>query len=254
MHFAAIKLFLRWVPMNQSRPQRGFGLIEVLLSTAIFIVVVGSLVALSRMAIRNAILATHRTQAFNLAQDGIETVRQMRDTNWLDETVKVNDQNQPYGEEYQWLAFIHDCTGSSAGSINRFDPVNNPLDNLNQKYAICFDESLSRFGLKKADANQSDPNAEETFIVLRGSDNEPDPNAPLWFERTITFEPINATTSEGAGLQLLTTDEAGNIVLLKEPGAEPVQSVKVKAAVKWQDFDKSWSVEVSTILTNWRSQ
>jgi len=62
----------------------GFGIIEVLISGVIIIIVLGALVVLARNAINNAQYVQERAQAVNFAQEGMEIVRQIRDTNYID--------------------------------------------------------------------------------------------------------------------------------------------------------------------------
>ena len=63
---------------------RGFGIVEVLISGVIIIIVLGALVVLARNAINNSQYVQERAQAVNLAQEGMEVVRQMRDSNYID--------------------------------------------------------------------------------------------------------------------------------------------------------------------------
>lgn len=236
---------------KQMKQKNGFGLLEVMFATAIFIVVVGSMVTLSRLSLRNAVLATHRAQAFNLAQDGLEVIRQMRDTNWIDGIPKNPQGSGTLNETEEWYAYVHDCTGSGAGDPTQYAKI---VQNGTTQYSICFDVTggLDRFGLIPVPPTSNPTNDPNRYMVLRGSDAQPDPNAPLWFDRTITFEPVPSTELSGfKGLQFLTKDAGAPAVLT---GIEPVHLVKVKAIVKWRDFDKEWSLTVSTILSNWKTK
>ena len=67
------------------RGERGFGLAEVLLASGVLILVVASVVALSRFVVRGYALTASRTQAIYQAQAGLEVVRQVRDSLWIDE-------------------------------------------------------------------------------------------------------------------------------------------------------------------------
>lgn len=66
------------------RNKKGFGIIEVLIASTIVIVILGALTAVGRSALRGSDTIQERTQAAYLAQEGIEIVRQIRDTNWID--------------------------------------------------------------------------------------------------------------------------------------------------------------------------
>lgn len=70
--------------------KRGFGILEVLISGVIIIIILGALVVLARNAINNSQYVQERSQAVNLAQEGIEIVRQIRDTSYY----SANNWNQ----------------------------------------------------------------------------------------------------------------------------------------------------------------
>lgn len=70
--------------MINKKYSKGFGLIEVLLSSVIIAMMLGALITVGRTAIASNENALERVQATYLAQQGIEAVRQIRDTNWID--------------------------------------------------------------------------------------------------------------------------------------------------------------------------
>ena len=63
---------------------RGFGILEVLISAVIIIIMLSALVLLARNAINNAQYVQERIQAVSLAGEGVEIVRQIRDSNYVD--------------------------------------------------------------------------------------------------------------------------------------------------------------------------
>lgn len=66
------------------RKNKAFGLLEVLLAGVIIIIVLSALMVVARSAIDNSVLLQQRAQATYLAQEGIELVRQIRDSNYVD--------------------------------------------------------------------------------------------------------------------------------------------------------------------------
>ncbi len=77
---------------------RGQTLIELVIVSAVAIIIIGALTFATIASLRNATFAKNQTQATKLAQDGIEQVRGLRDRNLeingslIDETVtKFND-------------------------------------------------------------------------------------------------------------------------------------------------------------------
>ncbi|MEI7792061.1 MAG: type II secretion system protein [Candidatus Berkelbacteria bacterium] len=78
--------------------KKAFSLIEVLLAATIIVILLYALVAAGRSALRNSSSIHEKAQAMLLAQQGLEIVRQIRDTNWID----ANQQN--------WSNFSFDTT------------------------------------------------------------------------------------------------------------------------------------------------
>lgn len=63
--------------------KKGFGLLEAILAIGVMTIVITASVSLSRMAVRSSVISLGRVQSYNLAQEGLELVRQIRDNNWL---------------------------------------------------------------------------------------------------------------------------------------------------------------------------
>lgn len=72
--------------MDKKYQKKAFGLLEVLLAGVIIIIVLSALMVVARSSMDNSILLQQRAQATYLAQEGIEIVRQVRDTNYIDES------------------------------------------------------------------------------------------------------------------------------------------------------------------------
>lgn len=64
--------------------KKGFGVIEVLLAGVIIITMLVALVYIARGALNGAMYSKQRAQAVFLAQEGVEVVRQIRDSNYID--------------------------------------------------------------------------------------------------------------------------------------------------------------------------
>lgn len=77
-----------------------FGLIEVLIAAALVATAIGALFAVSAMTVRLTTLAQDRLIASQLAREGIEVARQIRDTNFVSETCLNN--NQANADCYNW--------------------------------------------------------------------------------------------------------------------------------------------------------
>ena len=67
-----------------TRLKKGFGILEVLLAGVIIITMLGALVFVARTTINNTVYSMQKGQAAYLAQEGMEIVRQIRDSNYID--------------------------------------------------------------------------------------------------------------------------------------------------------------------------
>jgi type II secretory pathway pseudopilin PulG len=221
------------MPTLSSIKQRtGFGLLEVLMATAIFIVVVGSMVTLSQVSVRNSVIANHRTQAYNLAEDALEGVRQIRDTNWLlgpSVPGTIDSSNR-------WLAMVNTNCSEESTPSNPTGEINNyQVAQVNQAYELCYFKGLSRFALKP-----------HSGVEVLAAGTAPDPGSPK-FKQVITFEPV----ADG-DLKLLGPDANNQPLVMGN--IESIHARKIKVTVTWKDFDKDWSINMSTILTNWKAR
>lgn len=106
--------------------KKGFGLLEVLLASLIAIIVLGGLVYLARNSMLNMAYRFQHSQATFLAQEGIEVVRQIRDTNYID------------GESAtKWNTLLFNSSGNSV-----------PISSMNDRdYQISFDLNNNKYKL-----------------------------------------------------------------------------------------------------------
>lgn len=114
--------------------KNGFGIVEVLIASVIMMIVIFALTAAGRSALRGTIYLHERAQAMYLAQEGIEQVRQVRDSNWLD--------NLPATTFKQFTDYGVDDTA---------------------EWAIAYDGSTAPFGFKIAPALPDNSNSDITI-------------------------------------------------------------------------------------------
>lgn len=89
------------------RGEKGQTLLELVVAIAVAILVLGSLVFATITSLRNAQLAKNQAQATKLAQEGLETVRSLRDRNGL-----VSGTNPPATNFNDLWSFSFDCSVS----------------------------------------------------------------------------------------------------------------------------------------------
>ena len=102
--------------MKKQHYQKGFGLIEVLLASLVIITVIMALIYVGRLAISNSSEAQRRTQATYLAQEAMESVRQIRDSNYIDNDVATSWAKWLRGLDTSKTYFIN-SSGSAGGVI-----------------------------------------------------------------------------------------------------------------------------------------
>ena len=133
--------------------KKGFGILEVLLASLVVIIVLGGLVYLARNSMLNTAYRFQHSQATFLAQEGIEVVRQIRDTNYID-----GDSNT----KWNTLFFDND---------NRVVPIFQMAGN---NYSTSYNASNGKYELKL-------PNANPDIVQIEGTD----------FERVINVRQID---------------------------------------------------------------
>lgn len=104
---------------------KSFTLIETLVAIAILLVAVTAAMTLSFQSIRSASLIKNKFIASMLAQEGVELVKNQRDSNFIDNK--------------DWLCDIETapgCTGNPCGSANGCQAILNPA-NGKVRFASC---------------------------------------------------------------------------------------------------------------------
>lgn len=119
--------------IKDRRKTKGFGLIEVLIASTIIVMTISSLTFVARGALTSTDRTQDRIQAANLAAEGIEIVRTIRDTNWIDQNPATGWGN--------WVGsgFSLVTVGSSYKiyySSNRFYLLANQIENINLNGSI----------------------------------------------------------------------------------------------------------------------
>ena len=87
--------------MSIANNERGFTLIEAMVALVLITIAMGPVFILATSSVNAASRIEHNLIASNLAQEGIEVIRNIRDTNWL--TGAAFDNNLPVGTwRVQW--------------------------------------------------------------------------------------------------------------------------------------------------------
>ena len=78
-----MKAIIKKIINYKSKPQAGFSLIEAMIALSVIITGVVSGLTLTSFNLTASFISETRLIAANLAREGLETVRSLRDSNWL---------------------------------------------------------------------------------------------------------------------------------------------------------------------------
>lgn len=247
------------------RARKGFTLIEVLVAGSILFIVSAAVVGLSNSIIQGTSTTTDEASANRLATEGLELVKKIRD-----DTVK----NAGFGAgEFIWFDPVENATNYGWYALEEDAILGDSweLNSVGSAYGNVINLSSAGFS----------PSAAEPII-----------SGPLTFYRLICVEAVAAendqsedglncnTVAEGAktvsdGNRLITSDcysEADTPTVRREDiycdftqeslnvnrtVADKLipdgNAIKIRSVVFWNDRDSYKSVQVATLLTNWRS-
>lgn len=122
----------------QLKKKKAFGLLEVLLSGVIIIIILSALMVVARNAVDNSVLLQQRAQATYLAQEGIELVRQVRDTNYIDgketttwDKITGIESDTIHSSNGMWNYYVSDSLLDKRLRIQRFTSGQKELSKIN---------------------------------------------------------------------------------------------------------------------------
>lgn len=195
--------------------KKAFGIAEVLIASTIIVMIVFALTAAGRSSLRAAIYLHQRAQATYLAQEGIETLRQVRDSNWIDATPGTG-----------WSSF--DLTSMAAKDY--------PKDGSGNTYSkLAFDDAAKRF--KVAGLDSIEANITPELINIDDVD----------FKRTVVFSRI----AKDQSATLLPTDNTSASTQKSTSVQADINAIKATIKVTW-DNNGQKEITMSEIITNWR--
>lgn len=200
--------------------QRGQTLIEVITALAVIAVGLVGVLSLATSNVRNQGIGLSRLFANNLAREGVEIVRNMRDTNWLSE--------QPW---YEGLA-----GSSSCAVLNAFDE---PLD-----FVPCpsggafFDEKFRLY--RFANSRENETGALVSFDEYRqkGTKSAVEGDATAFY-RKIQLDPICLTAEKDA--ETFTGCAQENAI-----------GMRVTSEVSWKQSGQDFLARIRENIYNWR--
>jgi len=194
--------------------KKAFGLIEVMVASSMILIILLALTAATKSALQGNQDIYARAQALFLAQEGIETVREIRDSSW-----SAGQSGTGSWKSLVWNAAkdkLIDVTDLTTTSCYKIDYVGSPL---------------YQFGLTPLSCTNLDQNQSSMELVQLNQDIN---NSNAKFYRYVKIEPIgNQLMPDGTG-----TANTFN------------QNNSFKLTVYLQ-YGQNKTLSISEILTNW---
>lgn len=193
---------------------KGFGLIETLVACAILMIICGALLTINLIITRDIAFAKGRAVAYNLAQEAIESARQIRDTNLLDN----NTASAGVYKLTNWNSFVCNTTAST---------VSTPVSDGNHYYKILALPAAST-------SNCYGTTSRITMVSDLSVIGEPITIGTTTYTRKIRF--LNSGLSPVVVSSAVTEENA----------------IRMVAEISWTDSGNSRHIEVTELLTNWK--
>jgi type II secretory pathway pseudopilin PulG len=195
----------------------GFTLIEALIAISILMIAIASPMVISQKGLTDAVLSRDEATASFLAQDGIEAVKNVRDTTAL---------SAESGSPTYWLSNLNACICSGASCVDPSNPSNLTYCNIDTMAL----NPMSGLGIRQGSFISKDPNPMQIVRDKKNGGNflyfglsSPNPNTsqtPSIFSRYINVvqAPSNLNKNQ---------DEAEVNVIVKWNEASGPQNVTI---------------------------
>jgi Tfp pilus assembly protein PilV len=125
--------------LSKLNESKGQGLIEVIVSLAIIVVAILGALSLATLTIKAGAQSRERVQAALLAQEGIEIVKNNRDTNWIkiDEGELIDWANLPLSQINFPTSTVGLLNGNVGGDFSKFDRGTTVSGSGDKKTVTC---------------------------------------------------------------------------------------------------------------------
>lgn len=198
---------------NKKKFNKGFGLLEVLVSGTVIIIILSALLVIAKFALNNSVYLQQRATATYLAQEQIELARQIRDTNWIDSNPAT---------EWDYFDLVKSCKDNNkcickdVGLLKISDAIN-----ANQ----------GKIGVYPASAYPSGMLPRPMFVTST-INTLPQLINNVKYKIATYFTDVGSLLPGGSGL-------ANNAII-------------VNVEITWYPVGFTRTLDVSEVLTNWR--
>jgi len=234
--------------------KKAFTLVEVIVAFSVLILVIVASTDLLVSVIRSNNENENTIVAYGLAQEGLEAVRNMRDSDWL---LGADFQGNIGSSGCPWTACFPDIAAQPQDFVLDFN-LNNQNGNITDASSL---PTVAPWVLKPVDltdptstskdwsANSS--NWMKTKLYFQSTDpSDSSGNSGFWYkpcDQGCTEQP--SLFSRYVEIQAVQSNTAS--VSNASPSAK-VQKYLVASVVKWQELGRNKEVRLTTELTNWK--
>ena len=224
---------------NYYKKRRGDTLLEIIIS--LFIVALGTASATELVvnATRTNSYSKNTLVALNLAIEGVEAVRNIRDSNWL---------KYSYDKDHCWnmkpeMISTAPCTLDALIASGNYTV---DLDIANMKWYLKASEGILDM-VNNPTANYSDFNLKKAKITFNGSDKTMYLSANGMASSTCMIEPdcFIDTTSPSSQFYRMVSVNYDSV----HPNT--AEQVRVSSIVQWMESGRPQQVEVDTLIANY---
>lgn len=226
--------------MPKKNKKKGFSLIEVMVAMAVIVLVVFSATQLLVSIIRSNTSNVNTMIAQGLAQEGLEAVRNIRDSDWLlgatfqGDIKTINTTNKP------WLAdlpVIYAQTAYFKVDFQNLGDIDN-TENVNSA-------ALSQYAPWKLEAlDGSNPDSlagSDATTIYKKSGNTGTS------EVRYTTDPVGSDPTPFHRYLMISAVQYGN-----QTPDQPPKKYRVTSVVAWSEFGRDRQVRLDTELTDWK--
>jgi prepilin-type N-terminal cleavage/methylation domain-containing protein len=224
--------------MLEKRQKRGFTLVEIMISMSVIVVVVVAATNLLVSIIRSNASNVSTMIAYGLAQEGVEAVRNIRDSDWLlggnFQGVVGNRASMPWGDG------LPSVVGQARNYTIDFNGMDGVLSSPNMTVRSY---ELSQY-------------APWVLSLVPDSDDPKSSDVTKLFKKEFIGGEIRYTHSGGNGAAETPFHRYVEITpeqyAQSTDASEPVKKFRVVSVVAWQEFGRDRQVRLDTELTDWK--
>lgn len=211
--------------------KRGFTLPEVLIGIAVLGVAILTVTNIFVSVSRGNSANMNDLTAYYLASEGVEAVRNIRDTHWYNNIEWTGD------KEFQFWGEAIDFSSKGQYIVSRKLTTELANSTLKGEKDIANDQKIAaiRNNAPWLITNITDVNSNKTRLMHIGGQY-------IHNEHLTTFG--KNTTSQASNFSRYVE---------VEPVEDKAKTIKVKSVVKWEQTDGPRQIIVETILTDWKS-